>query len=454
VSSSRLPVSTLLLTGVLCCAGVAPEIGTAGMEPPVRELIETRRAELNAAPTAETWGALGDALLAHGLAAEAAGCYAHAAESSDEPFEWVYLQALATSGAVSETDAAIDLLLRALQLQPDHALAELRLALLLQRSARHEEAARWFELAAGHDPGLQRALRGLGQTWLALGRHGAAIDALERALAGEPEDAAGWSALAQAYAASGQDARARTAARRAGRGRERSGFRDEIWRNHVLQSGVSASRRFERAQHALATDDPAAAREHVEAILDTRPEDADAHYLAGLIEAASGNEPEAERRFEHALELNPGHVRALLGLASSAERSGRLDEARERLERAQALTPQDPSIVLALAENRQNAADLDGALEAYERLVELEPESSAARLNLGMLYGQRERWPLAEAQFEQAVRLTPNLAEAHRLLGQAYERTRKNRLAIEAYRRAVALDPANPAAGRLDALER
>ena len=96
MSSSRLAVSALLLAGVLCCAGVAPEIGTAGMEPPVRELIETRRAELNAAPAAETWGALGDALLAHGLEAEAAGCYARAVESSDEPFEWLYLQALAT----------------------------------------------------------------------------------------------------------------------------------------------------------------------------------------------------------------------------------------------------------------------------------------------------------------------------------------------------------------------
>lgn len=419
-SSSRLCACTLLLAAVLCCSGVAPEIDTAGMEPPVRELIETRRSELRAAPSAKTWGALGDALLAHGLDSDAAACYARAVELSDEPFDWLYLQALATGDTVAGIDAAVELLQRALELQPDHALAELRLALLLQRSARHEEAAEWFELAARHDPALRRALRGLGQTWLALERYAAAIDTLERALAGEPEDAAGWSALAQAYAASGQDARARNAARRAKRAAERSGFHDRIWLRHVLQNGVSASRRFERAQHALATGDTAAARKNVEAVLDSRPDDADAHYLLGSIEAASGNEQEARERLERALELNPDHVRALLDWAALAQRSGRLDEARQRIERARTLTPKDPAIVLALAENRQRANDFDGALAAYERLVELLPESSSAQFNLGMFY----------------------------------ERAQERSLAISSYRRAISLDPDSAAAARLNALER
>jgi tetratricopeptide (TPR) repeat protein len=393
VNSLRPTACTLLLAGMLCCAGIAPDIDTDGM---------------------------GDALLAHGLDSDAASCYERAVELSDEPFEWLYLRALATGGTAAHADDAMDLFRLALELKPDHALAELRLALLLQRSARHEEAAEWFELAALHDPGLQRASRGLGQIRLALGRYAAAVDVLERAVAAEPEDAAGWSALAQAYAASGQDARARSAARQAKRGAERSGFHDPIWFRHVLQNGVSASRRFERAQHALATGDAAAARTHVEAILESRPDDADAHYLLGSIEAASGNEREARERLERALELNPDHVRALLDSAASAQRSGRLDEAREQIERAQTLTPKDPSIVLALVENRRLANDLDGVLEAYERLVELLPESSGARFNLGMLY----------------------------------ERAQENELAIRAYRRAIALDPESPAAARLNALER
>jgi tetratricopeptide (TPR) repeat protein len=416
----RLGACTSFLAAALCCSGIAPEIDTAGMEPPVRELIETRRNELNASPAAQSWGALGDALLAHGLDSDAVTCYAHAAELSDEPFEWLYLQALATAGTAAGVDVAVEPLRRALELQPDHALAELRLALLLQRASRHEEAVEWFELAVLHDPGLQRALRGLGQSRLALERYAAAIDALERAVVGDPGDAAGWSALAQTYAAAGRHARAGEAARWAKRGGERSGFQDPIWLQHVLQNGVSVSRRFERAQRALSAGDALAARSHVESILNFRPDDADAHYLLGSIEAASGNEPEAQEQLERALELNPDHVRALLDWAALAQRSGRMDEAHQRIERARMLTPGDPAIVLALAENRQRANDFDGALAAYERLVELLPESSGAWFNLGMFY----------------------------------ERAQQRELAIRAYRRAISLDPDSPAVTRLEALER
>ncbi|NIM00222.1 MAG: tetratricopeptide repeat protein [Acidobacteria bacterium] len=407
----------LVVTGLCGCATVAPEIDTRGMEPPVRELIAERRAALNAAPGADTWGALGDALLAHDLDADAAGCYARAAELTDDPFEWLYLQALASGRGSPETEA---LLRRALEERPDHALVELRLGLWSQTTVRDEEAADWFERAASHDPELQRALRGLGQSRLALEQHQGAIEALERALVLDSRDAAAWSALAQAYAAIGMHAPAREAARRARRGAERPGFEDPIRLSHVVQTGVSAARRFERAQHALGAGDTAEARVQVEAILALRPDDPDAHFLLASIEAAEGNEAVALGRFELALELDPDHVRALLAWADLAQRSGRVGEARDRIEHAHAVTPADPTILLALAENRRRANDLPGVLEAYLRVVERLPDSADARYNLGVIY----------------------------------ERMGKTQLAIEAYRDSVALDPASPAAGELGRLER
>jgi len=421
VSVTRGTFATILLGVALHgCGSTAPTIDLTGMEPPVRQLIESRTAALNKAPAAETWGALGDALLAHGLETEAADCYARAVESASDPFEWLYLQALAISGGASGPDRAIDLFVRALDLRPDDGLAQLRLALSQQGSGRHEDAERSFERALKLDPGLQRARRGWGQELLALGRYEAAIEALDRAVALEPRDAAGWSALAQAFAASGRDDQALVAARRARTGRELPGFSDPIWLAHVLQNGVSASRRFERAQRALGAGDIVEARIQVEAILDQRAEDADAHYLMGSIESRSGNGAEAERRFERALELNPVHVRGLLAWAALAGNAGRLEEARVLIERAGAVTPRDPSIVLALAENLRRSGDLEGAVEAYERLVELEPESARIRMNLGLIYEQ-----------------TGRLAAA-----------------IETYARAVDLDPASPAAGRLESLDR
>ncbi len=409
-----------LLAGVFVCAavgcaGTAPPIDTAGMEPSVRELIEARRAELNAAPSADAWGALGDALLAHGLDAQAGGCYARAAELSDEPFEWLYLQALAAQG-----EREIVLLRRALELKPQHPLVELRLALALQQLSRHAEAAEWFRAAAHHDPALSRAWRGLGRSRLALGRLAEAVDALQRAVALEPNDAAAWSALAQAYAAAGDDERAAFAVRRARASGERAGFRDEIWQRHVVRTGVSVSRLFERARLALGASDTDAARDHVEAILASRPDDADAHYLLGVVEAGSANARAAAAHFDRALELDPGHVRALLDRAALDEQAGRLESARERIERASALTPEDPAIVFALANNRRLADDLDGVLEAVTKLAQMRPDSAAV----------------------------------HDLHGQALEVAGRTELAIEAYRRAISLDPDSPAAARLQALDR
>ena len=85
----------VLVSCVACDNGPAPQIDTSGMEPPVRELIRERRAGVADDPGSASWGALGDALLAHGLEAEAAECYAKAVPITEDPFEWLYLQALA-----------------------------------------------------------------------------------------------------------------------------------------------------------------------------------------------------------------------------------------------------------------------------------------------------------------------------------------------------------------------
>jgi tetratricopeptide (TPR) repeat protein len=409
-----------VLLGALACGGAAPRIDLSGMEPAVRELIEQRRRAVDASPDARSWGELGDALLAHGLNREAAGCYARAVELADDPFEWLYLQALA-----AEPAAAIELLRRAAALRPDDALVELRIALALQNRGTHEQALAAFSKALELDPALQRAQRGVGQELLAAGRAEPAVTALERSVAMLRTDAAGWSALAQAYAAAGRPEDAGKAALSAGRGREHSGFGDPIWQRHVQDSGVSSSLRYQRALRALAENDTAAAREHVGAIQESRSDDADAHYLMGLIEGLEGNDREARRRFERAVESDPGHARSLLELAAMAEREGRLEEAVAWNRRALELTPHDPSVVLALARVQHRLGDVDGVLESLEKLVALQPDNVTYLLDLGDLYMHRQRWAEAERHFREAVRLSPGLKEARDRLDLLLERTRQ-----------------------------
>lgn len=434
-----------LLLGALACDSTAPRIEVAGMEPAVKDLIEERRRGVDASPDAGSWGALGDALLAHGLNAEAEGCYAQAVALADDPFDWLYLQALA-----AEPDAAVELLRKAASLRPDDALVELRIALALQTRGLHEEAAEAFSRALALDPALQRAHRGFGQESLALGRVEPAVAALERAVAMLQTDAAGWSALAQAYVASGRTEEARAAAKLAGRGREHAGFSDRVWQAHIQDSGVSSSMRYQRALRALAENDTVTAREHVDAILELRTDDADAHYVMGLIEGLEGNTREAQLRFERAVESDPGHGRSLLELAAMAEGDGRLQDALGWNRRALDLTPHDPSVVLSMARVQHGLGNVDGVLESLERLVALQPDNLTYLLDLGDLYMHRERWDEAERAFRGAIALAPGLADAHYRLGLLLERTSRDDAAREAYRRAIEIDPASPALSKLE----
>lgn len=384
--SGRLLVAALALTWV-ACADPAPEIDLSGMEPAVRDAIESRRAAVNASPKGPTWGGLGDVLLAHGLEREAAAAYARAAALSDEPFDWLYLQALATEQDPARAEQALSLFRRAAAAHGNDPLVELRIALLLQSLGRHGESVIAFQQALAHDETLQRAHRGLGQELLALGRTEAAIESLERAVALSAADAAGWSALAQGYAAAGREDEARAAARQAQRGQDIPGFGDPIRQEHVLRAGVSSSRRFQRALQALADGDTAEARRQVSAILELRQDNADAHYLMGLIETRSGDLAKAERRFAQALESEPRHARSLLELA--------------RL--------------------RHFASDVDGVVRLLERLIEVQPEDVSTQLDLGDLYLHLGRWTDAEARFREAIRLDPDLAEAHDRLRLALE---------------------------------
>jgi len=404
------------VTAAVCmataCSDPAPEIDTSGMEPPVQQLIAMRRAAVNASPEGRTWGELGDALLAHGLDHEAESCYALAADADVDAFEWRYLQALAASGDPSRADRTLSLYQQALSRQPGTALVELRMGLLLQSLGRFGEGAASFERAQTWDPALQRAQRGLGQVLLESGRVDDVIIALERAVTTDASDAAGWSALAQAYATAGRESESRVAAGRAARGRERTGFEDPIWQRHVMQSGVSSARRFERALHALAKNDLPEARQQVEAILEYRDDQADAQYLLGLIEMRSGNAGRAGQRLQRALELNPEHVRSLLELASLAENDGRLDDARRWFEQAQRVTPRDPSIARKMVRNRHRANDFDGVVRALEALIELEPDVATTHIDLADRYMHQEQWADAVQSYREAIRLAPGSDEA------------------------------------------
>jgi tetratricopeptide (TPR) repeat protein len=198
-------------------------------------------------------------------------------------------------------------------------------------------------------------------------------------------------------------------------------------------SGRLADGYWKVRRHRLATEEALAhydfdtAREHLSALLELRPRDAELRLLAaqtarraGLLDEAEEHlnayrelpsQSTAESTLEGALQMaqrgelprvrtylqglldvhHPASNRIMEALAAGAAQCYRLDEAFDWLE---LLLEQEPGNVPALLKRGQMFASVgktDAALENYRKAVECEPEHYKARLRLAeTLLGQKE----------------------------------------------------------------
>ena len=115
----------------------------------------------------------------------------------------------------------------------------------------------------------------------------------------------------------------------------------------------------------------------------------------------------AEQHFRHALELNPSnadihHDYAHLLLVMRRDR-----ESVTETERAVALDPFNPMLNACLGWHRLFAGEYDKAIEASTRALQIQPANFWARMNLGWAYEQKAMYPEAVTQFKLASEQKP-----------------------------------------------
>ena len=153
-----------------------------------------------------------------------------------------------------------------------------------------------------------------------------------------------------------------------------------------------------------------------------------------------GQDEEAEKASNAALEADPSNVEGLLVRALLALRRGRAAEALRTIEHAVKLSPENAELQIALgracaALNRRPAARV-----AFQRAVGLAPESGEPMLQLALLAlasGQTEE---AADKLVAAIRVEPTLAEAHFQLGNLLRERGRLDEAEQRYRGAIAAD--------------
>jgi tetratricopeptide (TPR) repeat protein len=167
------------------------------------------------------------------------------------------------------------------------------------------------------------------------------------------------------------------------------------------------------------------------------------HGNLGVILAEEGNFAEAERHYAEALRLNPGYVRARLGLVMVLAREGKMAEA------TGAVHDMEPAWEAEarrqLGESFLDRMKVSEAIEQYTAAARLDPTNAPIRERLGLTLAQAGKTAEASEQFAALVRLRPD-AQAHYYLALSLVASGQAGQAAEHYREALRLKPDWPEA--------
>jgi tetratricopeptide (TPR) repeat protein len=299
--------------------------------------------------------------------------YARAQALAPRAFEWHYLDAVVLQRLARHADAASHLE-AAVQLSPSYLPARVKLAEALLEAGSLERSAELFE-ALRKEPAAEPAAEfGLGRVAAAQGRHDRAVTHFQRAITLFPEWGAAHYALALSYRSLGR--------------------RDEAQR--ALEQHARYGPRWP------GMDDPVLAS--VTALRD----DETATLQRGLKLAEAGDLAGAIAAHESALARDPSIAQAHANLISLYGRTRNWAKAEEH----------------------------------YRAVVALGVNLADAHYDYGVLLGLQEKWDLAADAYRKAIAVNPQHAGAHHNLGQVLERQRQLDAAAAEYRRAVDSQPA------------
>lgn len=318
-------------------------------------------------------GALGRVLHAWEQYGAAHQAYARAQALAPRVFEWQYLDGIVLQRLARHAEAA-DRFEAAAALDRASLPARVLLAETRLDAGDLERSDALFSGLAREPLAEPRAVLGLGRIAAARGDHAAAIDRFERAIVLFPEWGAAHYALAQSLRATGRPAEA-------GLALERHAHFGARWPGMVDPVLAAVS--------ALRNDAPAA-------------------FRRGLDLAAAGDITGAIEAHEAALRRDPD-------------------------------LPQVHANLIGLYGRTRNWIK---AADHYQATVALGFNLAQAHYDYGVILGMQEKWAEAEAAYRHAIAVNGLHAEAHNNLGQMLERRQGLSEAAAEYREAVDARPA------------
>ncbi|MBS0210742.1 MAG: tetratricopeptide repeat protein [Planctomycetes bacterium] len=164
---------------------------------------------------------------------------------------------------------------------------------------------------------------------------------------------------------------------------------------------------------------------------------AETYVIAARMQERKGNLDDAIIKYQKALEIEPKHLSAQVGLARLYDRQGKFDEAVKIYHQALCNVPSEAGTWndLGLCEARRG--NLEDSAKALRKATDLQPDRVLYRNNLAKVLVELNRAPEAVAQL-QAVH---GKAVAHYNIGYLLQERGQSAAALQEFQQAVAADP-------------
>ncbi len=176
-------------------------------------------------------------------------------------------------------------------------------------------------------------------------------------------------------------------------------------------------------------------------ILEADSNDAEAHYLYGLIAFETPAFDLAELHMARAVALIPEDPGFQCGLGIVQHTKGKLDEAAASFQIAIGLNPESSQAYANLGLVLTEVGKNQEAILILQKALSLDPDNADTLLSLGNAYLELKKFDDAINSYHHVIQVSPGYAAAYRNLGNAFSNAGQLDDAEQAYRNCLRLQP-------------
>lgn len=196
-------------------------------------------------------------------------------------------------------------------------------------------------------------------------------------------------------------------------------------------SNIQNARIARAAQLALQKGDKAQALDYARRAVHAAPSDPQLWFLLGYAARLNSRYSESVQAYKHGLQLHPGAIDGISGLAQDYSVMGRIDEAQKMLKEVVAADPRRHDELVLLGELYMRQKDYTTALTWLKRAEASRPDARAELL-MALSYQQLKQMDLANHYLEMAKHRDPNNPDVQRSLAGYYREVGNYAAAITA----------------------